>query len=59
MRDHVSLLTYGVEAITGMSGALFTGSGYLALDTDFAQDRLTFMAKYVGSEVLQTHCHER
>ncbi|KOS23077.1 Nonribosomal peptide synthetase 14 [Escovopsis weberi] len=42
----------GVEAITGMLGALMTGSCYVALDTDFAHDRLAFMLADSGARHL-------
>jgi NADPH:quinone reductase-like Zn-dependent oxidoreductase/NAD(P)-dependent dehydrogenase (short-subunit alcohol dehydrogenase family)/aryl carrier-like protein len=42
----------GVEAVTGMLGVLMTGSCYVALDTDFAEDRLSFMIADAGSKVL-------
>ncbi|KAK5987499.1 Hybrid PKS-NRPS synthetase pynA [Cladobotryum mycophilum] len=51
--DRIGLIALpGVEAITGMLGALMTGSCYVALDTDFAQDRLAFMLADSGAKHL-------
>ncbi|KAI1391900.1 polyketide synthase [Hypoxylon trugodes] len=51
--DKVALLAQpGVEAVTGMLGTLLTCNGYVALDTDFAHDRLSFMITDSGSKVL-------
>jgi amino acid adenylation domain-containing protein/thioester reductase-like protein len=51
--DRIGLIALpGVEAVTGMLGALMTGSCYVALDTDFALDRLSFMITDAGSRVL-------
>ncbi|KHN94311.1 polyketide synthase [Metarhizium album ARSEF 1941] len=51
--DRIGLVALpGVEAVTGMLAALMTGSGYVALDTDFAQDRLSFMLSDSGARIL-------
>lgn len=51
--DRIGMIALpGVEAVTGMLGALMTGSCYVALDTDFALDRLSFMITDAGSKVL-------
>ncbi|KAL2758025.1 hypothetical protein ACRALDRAFT_1068472 [Sodiomyces alcalophilus JCM 7366] len=51
--ERIALLALpGVEAVIGQLGALMTGSCYVALDTDFAQDRLSFMITDAGSPVL-------
>jgi len=51
--DRIGLLALpGVEAVTGMLGALMTGSCYVALDTDFAHDRLSFMLTDSGAKLL-------
>ncbi|KAM0333322.1 hypothetical protein ACHAQA_001983 [Verticillium albo-atrum] len=51
--ERVALLALpGVEAVTGMLGALITGSCYVALDPDFAVDRLSFMVADAGSTVV-------
>lgn len=48
--DRIGIIALpGVEAITGMLGALMTGSCYVALDIDFAQDRLAFMLADSGA----------
>lgn len=42
--DRIGLIALpGIDAIVGMLAAHMTGSCYVALDTEFAQDRLTFM----------------
>ncbi|KAH6899708.1 polyketide synthase [Thelonectria olida] len=52
-RDRIALLALpGVEAVTGMLGALMTGSCYVALDTDFAPDRLSFMISDASVRVI-------
>lgn len=51
--DHIALLAFpGVDAIVGQIASLMTRSCYVALDTDFAQDRLSFMISDAGSRVL-------
>ncbi|KAF7549858.1 hypothetical protein G7Z17_g6123 [Cylindrodendrum hubeiense] len=52
-RDRIALLALpGIEAVTGMLGALMTGSCYVALDTDFAPDRLSFMVSDASARVI-------
>ncbi|KAH7149618.1 polyketide synthase [Dactylonectria estremocensis] len=52
-RDRIALLALpGIEAVTGMLGALMTGSCYVALDTDFAPDRLSFMISDASARVI-------
>ncbi|KAK1445344.1 beta-ketoacyl synthase domain-containing protein [Colletotrichum cuscutae] len=51
--DRIALLAFpGVDAIVGQIASLMTRSCYVALDTDFAQDRLSFMISDAGSRVL-------
>lgn len=51
--DRVGVLAYpGVGAITGILGTLVAGACYLALDVDFATDRLSFMMNDTESKVL-------
>ncbi|KJZ78292.1 hypothetical protein HIM_02330 [Hirsutella minnesotensis 3608] len=51
--DRIGLIALpGVEAVAGILGALLTGSCYVALDTDFAYDRLSFMISDSGTEIL-------
>ncbi|KAF5134116.1 Reducing polyketide synthase hmp8 [Metarhizium anisopliae] len=53
--DKVGLIALpGLEAVTGMLAALMTGSCYVALDTDFAHDRLSFMLYDSGARILLT-----
>ncbi|KAG8417127.1 putative Hybrid PKS-NRPS biosynthetic cluster [Metarhizium acridum] len=53
--DKIGLIALpGVEAVTGMLAALMTGSCYVALDTDFAHDRLSFMVSDSGARILLT-----
>lgn len=53
--DKIGLIALpGVEAVTGMLAALMTGSCYVALDTDFAHDRLSFMLSDSGAKLLLT-----
>ncbi|KAG8528377.1 putative Hybrid PKS-NRPS biosynthetic cluster [Bacidia gigantensis] len=42
----------GVEAISAMLGALLIGCGYLAMDPEFANERLSFMASDAGARFL-------
>jgi non-ribosomal peptide synthetase component F len=52
-REQIALLALpGVEAVTGMLGALMSGSSYFALDTDFALERLSFMIADAKARVL-------
>ncbi|KAK8013161.1 lovastatin nonaketide synthase [Apiospora marii] len=48
------LLHPGIEAVAAMLGVLMTRAGYLALDTDFAQDRLAFMVNDAGVRIVLT-----
>ncbi|PNY28233.1 Hybrid Polyketide synthase-nonribosomal peptide synthetase [Tolypocladium capitatum] len=51
--DCIALIALpGVEAVTGMLGVLMTGSCYVALDADFAHDRLSFMLSDSGARIL-------
>lgn len=51
--DSIGLMALpGVEAVAGMLGALMTGSCYVALDTDFAHDRLSFMVADSGAKLV-------
>lgn len=52
-RGRIGLMALpGVEAVAGMLGALMTGSCYVALDTDFAHDRLSFMVADCEADIL-------
>ncbi|KAI1812330.1 polyketide synthase [Poronia punctata] len=51
--DRVGILAYpGIGAITGILGTILSGACYMALDVDFARDRLSFMMEDAASKVL-------
>lgn len=51
--DRVALAARpGVEAVVGMLGVLLVRACYVALDPDFAEDRLSFMFKDAGCKVI-------
>jgi len=51
--DRVGILAYpGIGAITGILGTILSGACYMALDVDFAKDRLSFMIDDAASKVL-------
>ncbi|KAI0398130.1 polyketide synthase, partial [Xylariaceae sp. FL0594] len=51
--DRVGILAYpGVGAISGMLGTLIAGACYMALDVDFAKDRLSFMIDDAAAKVV-------
>ncbi|KAJ3579181.1 hypothetical protein NPX13_g1377 [Xylaria arbuscula] len=51
--DRIGVLSEpGVPAITGILGTILAGACYMALDIEFAKDRLRFMIKDASSNVL-------
>jgi amino acid adenylation domain-containing protein/thioester reductase-like protein len=49
----VAILSYpGPDAVRAMVGVLFSGCGYLALDPDFASNRMAFMISDSGAPVV-------
>ena len=44
----------GIDAISAMLGALLIGCGYLPMDPEFANDRLSFMASDSGTRFILT-----
>ncbi|KAL2869028.1 uncharacterized protein BJX67DRAFT_379511 [Aspergillus lucknowensis] len=53
--DKIGILSKpGATAVAAMLGALFAGCGFVALDPDFAKERLSFMIKDSGASLVLT-----